>query len=395
MTLLAAASVWWTAIVLLRASAETPPPFVLAPGIAHALVMLGAFLPMYFAGFLCTAGPRWLQLPPVRAASLLPLVGGWLVGWTLFAVGSQLELRIATLGLALVALSWSAFVVRLARMIAASRADDRVHPIVIAIACSAGAAAFWYGTWALAVDEPGRLLLVESMLLGWFIGPVFVGALHRMVPFFHVASPALERRFGNAPLMVLVGALAMQPVVQAIALAPIDPAVVIAAQMLALLVDATMAILVAWIAWRWWRVQNLRIRLLAMLFAALAWLGIAFALHAADAFALVSGHAAPGLRLAALHALTMGFFATTMLAMVSRVTCGQAGRLLSSERIIWWLFVVLQAATVLRIAAEAVPARPLPLVAAALAWSGAMLVWSLRYIGWYGRPRTDPPSRNR
>lgn len=395
MTLLAAASVWWTAIVLLRATPGTPPPFVLAPGIAHALVMIGAFLPMFFAGFLCTAGPRWLQLPPVRAISLLPLVSGWLIGWTAFAAGAQLDLRIATLGLAIVALSWSAFVLRLARMIAASRADDRVHPIVLAIACSAGAAAFWYGTWALAVGEPGRLLLVESMLLGWFIGPVFIGALHRMVPFFHVASPTLERRFGNAPLMVLVGALALQPVVQGFALASSDPAVILAVQLLALVVDATMAVLVGWIAWRWWRVQNLRIRLLAMLFAALVWLCVAFALRAADAFVLVSGHPASGLRLAALHALAMGFFATTMLAMVSRVTCGQAGRLLSSEHIVWWLFLVLQAATVLRIAAEAVPASPIPLVAAAFAWSGAMLVWSLRYIGWYGRPRKHPPSRNR
>lgn len=385
MTLLAAASVWWTAIVVMRAGADTPPPFVLAPGHAHALVMIGAFLPLFFAGFLCTAGPRWLQLPPVRASSLLPLVGGWLVGWTAFAAGAQLDARIAAIGLAVVALSWSAFVVRFARMIAASRADDRVHPIVIATACSAGAAAFWYGAWTLMVGEPGRLLLVESMLLGWFVGPVFVGALHRMVPFFHVASPALEHRFGNAPLMMLIGALALQPVVQAIGLASSDPAAARVAQALASVVDATMAVLVTWIAWRWWRVQNLRIRLLAMLFAGLGWLGVAFALRAADAFVLVSGHSLPGLRLAALHALSMGFFATTMLAMVSRVTCGQAGRLLSSEHIVWWLFVALQAATVLRIAAETMPANPIPLVAAALAWSGAMLAWSLRYIGWYGR----------
>lgn len=393
MTLLAAASLWWTTIVLLRAGAGTPPPFVLAPGIAHALVMIGSFMPMYFAGFLCTAGPRWLQLPPVEAASLLPLVGGWIAGWTIFAAGAQLDLRVATAGLAIVALGWSAFVLRLVRMIVASPAPDRVHPLVITVACAAGAAAFWYAAWALAVGEPARLLLAESVLLGWFIGPVFVGALHRMVPFFHVASPALERRFGNAPLALLVGALALQPVVQAIVFSSNDPATARLVHALAFVVEAAMAALVAWLAWRWCRVQNLRIRLLAMLFAALAWLGVAFALRAADSFALALAHSVPGLRLAALHALTMGFFATTMLAMVSRVTCGQAGRLLSSEHVVWWLFLALQSATALRIAAEATPASPTPLVIAALAWSAAMLVWSLRYIGWYGRTRSDTQGR--
>ncbi len=393
MTLLAAASLWWTAIILLRAGAGTPPPFVLAPGIAHALVMIGSFMPMFFAGFLCTAGPRWLQLPPVRAASLLPLVGGWLAGWTAFAAGAQVDLRVATAGLAIVALSWSTFVVRLARMIAASPAPDRVHPLVITVACATGAAAFWYGAWALAVGEPARLVLAVSMLVGWFIAPVFVGALHRMVPFFHVASPALERRFGNAPLALLVGALVLQPVAQAIVHSSDDPAVARLVHALAFAVEAAMAALVAWLAWRWYRVQNLRIRLLAMLFSGLAWLGVAFALRAADSFALAFAHPVPGLRLAALHALTMGFFATTMLAMVSRVTCGQAGRLLSSEYVVWWLFLALQAATVLRIAAEAAPASPVPLVAAALAWSVAMLVWSLRYIGWYGRARSETQGR--
>src|SRR5690606_22343667 len=147
---------------------------------------------------------------------------------------------------------------------------------------------------------------------------------------------------------------------------------------------------------RWRTVQNLHIRLLAMLFSGLAWLGVAFALHAVHSFVLAAGHAMPGLRLAALHALTMGFFATTMLAMVSRITCGQAGRLLSSEHVVWRLFLALQAATVVRIAAEAMRAGPMPamvLVVAALAWSATMLVWLMRYIGWYGRPRNDASGR--
>ncbi len=393
MTLLAAASLWWTAIVVLRTLPGAPPPFVVAPGIAHALVMAGSFMPMFFAGFLCTAGPRWLRVPEVSAASLLPLCGAWLVGWTLFVVGAQSDARLAAGGLFLVAFFWSAFVARLARMVATSRVRDRLHMSIIAGACAIGAIGFWSAAWALAASEPARLSFAEPTLLYGFLAPVFVAALHRMVPFVHVASSAAERRFGNAPLWLLIGTLALQPTVQAIAVASGDASTARAVHALALVVDAAMAALVGWIALRWRAGQNLRIRLLAMFFVALAWLAVVFALQAGEAFALASGQPAAGLRLALLHALAMGFFASVMIAMVSRVTCGQAGRTLASEHVVWWLFVALQAAALLRLAAAALPAHSTPLVAAAVAWSAAMLVWSLRYAGWYGRPRRDARAR--
>ncbi|HEY0878349.1 MAG TPA: NnrS family protein [Zeimonas sp.] len=392
MVLLAAASLWWTAILVLRATAGAPPPFVIAPGFTHAFLMGGSFMPMFFAGFVCTAGPRWLRVPPVRAASLLPTAIGSLAGWVLFTAGAQLDAHIAAAGLGLVALSWSAFVLRFVRMIARSKADERLHLLVIAGACAIGAAAFWWGAWALVTAQPAQLALAEAVLLHGFLAPVFIAALHRMVPFFHVASPALERRFGNAPLWVLIGALALPPIVQALAAASAEVTMIRALHTLAFGVYAAVASLVAWLAWRWRSEQNLHIRLLAMLFAGLAWLGVAFVLQAADAFTIAVGRA-PAFRLATLHALTMGFFASTMLAMVSRMTCGQAGRMLSSEHVVWRLFLALQAATVLRLVAAALPAYSTPLVAAALVWTAAMLVWSLRYAGWYGRARSDPRAR--
>ncbi|MCO5100993.1 MAG: NnrS family protein [Burkholderiaceae bacterium] len=389
MVLLAAVSSWWTIVLVLRLRSGAPPPFVVAPGSAHALLMGGSFMPMFFAGFLCTAGPRWLQAPPVNAASLLPLALAWPVGWGLFAAGAQIDTRIAAGGLALVALAWSSFAVRIMRMIAASKAPDRLHPLVIATACAVGALAFWMGAYALAANEPALLALVEAVVLYAFLAPVFVAALHRMVPFVHVASQSIERRFGNAPLWLLLGALLLQPPVQALALLLDDVPATRLLHAIAFAVCAAATMLVAWIAWRWRTEQNLRIRLLAMLFGAFVWLGIAFALQAAEALVLASGRSAAGLRLALLHALAMGFFASTMLAMVSRVTCGQAGRLLSSEHIVWWLFLALQAATTLRMIAAVLPAQPLPLIAAAIGWTAAMLAWSLRYAGWYGRPRSD------
>jgi uncharacterized protein involved in response to NO len=112
-------------------------------------------------------------------------------------------------------------------------------------------------------------------------------------------------------------------------------------------------------------------------------------LQAASAAALWAGSPGFDLQRASVHALSMGFFGSTMLAMVSRISCGQSGRLLSAERSVWVLFLVLQAATALRIGSVFVPAYPAVLFAAAFAWAVVACAWSLRYIGWYGRPRPD------
>jgi uncharacterized protein involved in response to NO len=72
------------------------------------------------------------------------------------------------------------------------------------------------------------------------------------------------------------------------------------------------------------------------------------------------------------------------------VSCGHSGRALVADRLIWSLFWLLQAATLLRIAgaAQTVFAGWL-LLAAALLWAAVMAVWGLRMGGWYGRLRAD------
>ncbi|MDP3756782.1 MAG: NnrS family protein, partial [Polaromonas sp.] len=57
---------------------------------------------------------------------------------------------------------------------------------------------------------------------------------------------------------------------------------------------------------------------------------------------------------------------------------------------IWTLFWLLQAATLLRIAAAAQTALAgWLLLAAALLWAGVMGVWGVRLGNWYGRLRAD------
>jgi uncharacterized protein involved in response to NO len=99
---------------------------------------------------------------------------------------------------------------------------------------------------------------------------------------------------------------------------------------------------------------------------------------------------APVLPLGSLHALTMGCLASLMFAMVTRVSCGHSGRALVADKLVWVLFWLLQAATVLRIVAAAPSALGTwLLLAAALLWAGVMAVWGVRMARWYGRLRAD------
>ena len=150
--------------------------------------------------------------------------------------------------------------------------------------------------------------------------------------------------------------------------------------------------MLVWLAWVWGLVQSLKNRLLAMLHIGFLWLGLAFLIGGVSQW-LAWGLGMGALGLGALHALTMGCLASLMLAMVTRVSCGHSGRALVADRIAWSLFWLLQAATVLRIAAAVpgVPGVALPwlLLLAAGLWAGTMGAWGVRLGRWYGCLRAD------
>ena len=140
------------------------------------------------------------------------------------------------------------------------------------------------------------------------------------------------------------------------------------------------------VRWGLWR--SLRNRLLAMLHLGFVWLGVAFCL---DAFTV--GMRAQGVdipTLLPLHALTMGFLGSVLLAMVTRVSCGHSGRVLAADAMAWGLFWGLQLATLTRLTATLWPAQASHLLlAAATLWLLTLGAWSARHWRWYGQPRVD------
>ncbi|MBP9654057.1 MAG: NnrS family protein, partial [Rhodocyclaceae bacterium] len=94
---------------------------------------------------------------------------------------------------------------------------------------------------------------------------------------------------------------------------------------------------------------------------------------------------------APLHALTLGFFASAVIGMVTRVTLGHSGRPLNADRAVWLIFWGMQGVAVLRVAAEFVhlAGAANPYWLAALGWLAAFGAWYVRFAPIYLKPRPD------
>jgi uncharacterized protein involved in response to NO len=87
-----------------------------------------------------------------------------------------------------------------------------------------------------------------------------------------------------------------------------------------------------------------------------------------------------------LHALGIGFFASIVIGMATRVALGHSGRPIGEDRWAWPLFLALQGVIVLRLAAEFVGELS---VAAALGWLIVFGLWARVHFPMYFQPRPD------
>lgn len=383
---LIAVSLWWLAQLAARSlglalAAAVPPTWV------HGWSMLNGFLPLFMFGFLFTAGPRWLNVRAPDARSLAWPAAASFGGVMLVLGGAFVGRGLMLAGVALVLLGWIRLLARFLRLIRASRMTDKVHAQLVFVFFSLGAVGHAFYALGIAQLASGWIHAAEMTAAWFFIAPVYVTVAHRLIPFFTAnVVPQLD---AWRPLWLLQVLLA---IVLAHGLLPVAAALVPAGFWSGLRAanDAAGAALLAFVAWRWGVVQSLRNRLLAMLHLGFVWLGIALALYAFSAAALALGVPEAVLGLAPLHALTMGFFGSVLLAMATRVTAGHGGMPLVAGDFVWTLFWVLQAAVLTRIVADAWPAASRGLLVVTIVlWCAVFVPWSVRNIAIYLRPRAD------
>ncbi|MBK9019890.1 MAG: NnrS family protein [Sulfuritalea sp.] len=348
-----------------------PPPLL------HAMLLAGGVFPFFVFGFILTAGPRWQgagDLPPRDfVPAFLLLAGGWLVVWVSLALPILL-----VAGLAAALVGWAAVALTLTR-IASRRAEQREHITCIAIAAWLGASGL--GAFLAFAAGAGATWARAGIALGvWgFLLPVFLTVAHRMLPFF--TSSALRGYEVHRPawaLRVLLGAsfghglLATLELPQWLWLADL-PAMLAAGRL----------------SWLWWARNVIDNRMLAVLHVAFLWVAPAFALFALQS---ISWRTWPGLLgQAPLHALTLGFFASMLIGMASRVTMGHSGRPVAADAAMWSAFCMMQAAALLRVVSDlpGLPGGYVVMWLSSVLWLGAFALWAWRYAPAFWRPRMD------
>ncbi len=373
------AALWWA----WRFSSAGAAPGLLPPVLLHGLLMSLGFMPLFIAGFAFTAAPRWLGRAPADGQPLALPAALAAIGWALLLLGDALQRRdLAAAALLLPALTLLGMGGALWRLAGGPwPAPARPSPHARALA----AGLLWLGLClALAAAAIAlrhwTLLQIATRLGLWLgVGGVFALALQRLSPFLHS-----EGRRAALPFTLLMAGLAAR--------CALDLAGLLGAAALALPLRALLALGFAALALLIWRdamrpalAAARRTPLLAQLHLGYLWLGLSFALEAAAQLDLLP-------RAAALHALSLGFMATTLLAMVSRVTAVQQGRSQAVDALLWSLQGLLQALTLARLlgALWSGGATSALLAASAAGFALLALGWSLRYGPWLIAGRQRP-----
>ena len=177
--LLVAAALWW-AVVQLTPALGRPLPLLLSADDGFAwLLALGAW-PLFLAGLLCAALPRWLGCPPLAARLLLAPLGAVAGGWALTLFGLHTGHLAAALGLAAVAVGLAL----LAGLVGLTWLEHRHHAAgpTPAPAAAAGlvvlAVAAWGGAVSLALGQPQWLHAALQGALWLGLVPLAAALLH-------------------------------------------------------------------------------------------------------------------------------------------------------------------------------------------------------------------------
>jgi uncharacterized protein involved in response to NO len=321
----------------------------------HIHEMLFGFLPGVTAGFLLTAVPNWTGRLPVTGRRLAALFALWAAGRAAsFVSGPWLPAAAAidcSFLVILSVLTWREVI-----------AGKNIKNVPVCLLASLLALAN-IGAWARPAvpglgDAPERLAIGVAALMIALIGG-------RIVPSFttnwlksqkSTRLPASQGRLDTVAMAVSAAALAAWLVA---------PQLAVTGGLLLLAGAASLVRLSRWGGWRCGREA-----LVWILHAGYAWLGLGLAGLGA---AVLWPDVVP--RAAAIHALTAGAVGVMTLAVMTRASLGHTGRPRVADRATQAIYLLVNAATVLRVAAALLPAVQPPLLETSAA------VWSLAFAG--------------
>ena len=377
-TALLVSMLWWACFLGASYFGHAFPPAPVPAGWAHAVLTQYGMLPLFMFGFLLTVFPRWMGQRALGKRHYVPVFAGMFGGYLLAHLG-LLDLKpLLVAGLALMLAGWLVALVVLGGVLVRNRGNDQ-HALSCYLALLLGACGLGaFAAFTLGAAWPFAYFAIKLGAFGLLL-PIFFTVCHRMIPFFSASVVGVGYRVFR-PTWSL-------PVLWVLLLAHL--ALDLAHRFdLLWLVDVPLAVffLVHWLAWQPWKCR--KPGLLAALYLAFAWLPVAFTLFSVQSLILrLSGDFVLGR--APVHALTIGFFGSMLVAMVTRVTQGHSGRPLQMGAIAWLTFGLLQLVALARIWAEVASNQSLWLVITAFGWLLAFAPWVLHSLWIYLTPRID------
>jgi uncharacterized protein involved in response to NO len=357
---------------------STPPTW------AHAFLMIYGFFPFFIFGFLFTTYPNWMNGAKISPRVYMTTVLLMTIGIALFYTGLIYSQSMVMFGVLAILAGFGVAFNALLRVLLAAKGQDRRHAIVTSIALSMGCLGVAaYLLW-LITDMHFLLSLSRHAGVWFFLMPILLAVSPRMIPFF--SSRVLQDYVIVRPywlLWVMLACTAAHGILQ------------LSGQIQYLwIADFLLAVCALYLSIRWGFLRSFQVSLLAVLHISFAWLGIAMLLYSLQSyFYMQNPENILILGLAPLHALVIGYFASMVLGMASRVTLGHSGRPLELDRFTWQLFIGFQASTAVRILPEIMPVfgsfTPLLYLLAGLIWLFCFLLWAAHFIPIYWRPRVD------
>lgn len=345
-------------------------------GWLHAIVMQYQVLAPFMFGFLLTVFPRWMGLTDLTRWHYLPVGLGLFGGQLMTLIGALGPAPLLHLGAVLTLAGWSIGLFFLLRLLWKDRGKTW-HAVSCAAALTLGLLGLVL--YVAFLHVPDARLMFASIKLGSFglLLPIYLTVAHRMFPFF--AGNVVADYKPWRPLWLLA---AFWPLV----LLHLGLELVHGYAWLWLSDLPLLALSGCWLLRNW--PHGRTPALLRVLFLGYAWLPTALALYAGQSgWYAMTGEFVLGR--APAHALFVGFFGSLLVAMVTRVTQGHAGRPLQLGRVAGFAFVAIQLVSVTRIVAELAPDQMAWQAAAAVGWLLAFAPWVVRSLGIYLSPRAD------
>ena len=359
-----------------------PLDLVIPTSFAHGFIMLYGVFIFFIFGFLMTTYPRWMNGQPISRARYVSTFRWLVIGMAIFETGLFWRIDIAIAGLATYLIGWLLGFHTLYTVYKTAPSPNKTYETWLNAALLAG----WFGAasfmaWMLTDDMRWLFISLKAGL--WlFLLPILFSVSHRMLPFF--SSSVLNNYRVVQPRWSLPLLASLCTVHFALDYLALYQWLFVA--------DVPLAVLAFYHSYVWQFSRSFIDHLLAVLHIAFLWLGIGLSLFSVQSLYLLL-HQELILGKAPLHAISIGFISSLLIAMATRVSLGHSGRPLILDKTSWYLFLGISLTACLRVAAEiqaihTVIGFSLNILTVAC-WLLCMSLWLLRYAPLYLLTRLD------